>query len=182
MIIHNIQEFIVDGLPICIRPAESEDAAALSPLRVQIDGETENMDREPGEAFLDVPAFERIIEADAANPRNLFLVAVAGGRIAGYARCEGSDLKRLAHKVEFGVCVAKEFWGYGIGKQLLMQAIQWADANGIVKMTLQVLETNEKAIRLYQSFGFEIEGVLRKDKLLADGKYYSTLVMGRLRD
>lgn len=28
-------------------------------------------------------------------------------------------LKRFSHKVEFGVCVLKEYWGYGIGKNLL---------------------------------------------------------------
>jgi ribosomal protein S18 acetylase RimI-like enzyme len=42
-----------------------------------------------------------------------------------------------------------------------------------------VLETNDKAIRLYQNYGFEVEGVLKKDKLLSDGNYYNTIVMGR---
>lgn len=45
----------------------------------------------------------------------------------------GSALKRLAHKVEFGVGVMKEFWGYGIGKNLLQVSIDWADANNIKK-------------------------------------------------
>jgi len=47
------------------------------------------------------------------------------------------------------------------------------------KMTLNVLETNKKAIDLYTKFGFEIEGVLKNDKLLSDGKFYDTVVMGR---
>ena len=60
------------------------------------------------------------------------------------SRCEGSNLKRLSHKVEFGVCILKEFWGYGMGKSLLQQSIHWADENEIKKISLQVLETNEK--------------------------------------
>ncbi|AEN88747.1 Acetyltransferase, GNAT family [Priestia megaterium WSH-002] len=47
------------------------------------------------------------------------------------------------------------------------------------KMTLNVLETNKKAIDLYTKFGFEVEGVLKNDKVLSDGKFYNTVVMGR---
>ena len=42
-----------------------------------------------------------------------------------------------------------------------------------------MLETNEKAIQLYQKLGFELEGILKNDKRLSDGKYYNTVVMGR---
>ena len=173
------QEFEVNGLLYTIRSASIADAQELSALRVQIDGETENMDREPGEAFIDVPGFERIIQMDTESPRNLFLVAIAHNRIVGFSRCEGVNLKRFAHKVEFGVCVLKEFWGYGIGKNLLKQSIKWADAAGIKKMTLSVVETNEKAIDLYKRLGFEIEGILKNDRILADGNYYNAIIMGR---
>ena len=85
----------------------------------------------------------------------------------------------MAHKVEFGVCVLQEYWGYGIGKNLLKKSIQWADSNDIKKITLNVLETNDKAIKLYEKYGFEVEGILTKDKILSDGKYYNTILMGR---
>lgn len=176
------QEFVVNGLHYVIRSAVEKDAQALSEVRLQVDGETENLDREPGEAFLDAAGFEQIIKTDTLSPRNLFLVAVVDERIVGFSRCEGVHLKRLAHKVEFGVGVIQEFWGYGIGKRLLQESIAWADSNGVKKIALQVLETNEKAIKLYSSLGFEVEGVLRKDKLLSDGIYYHTVMMGRLID
>ncbi|WP_407339943.1 GNAT family N-acetyltransferase [Dickeya ananatis] len=92
------------------------------------------------------------------------------------------NLKRFSHKVEFGVCVLKAFWGYGVGSNLLKESIDWADKNKIKKITLNVLETNTTAIALYKKFGFEIEGVLRSDKILSDGEYYNTIVMGRLYD
>lgn len=123
--------------------------------------------------------FEELISRDTESKRNLFLVAVVHNEIVGFSRCEGNELKRFAHKVEFGVCIAQERWGYGIGKELLQQSILWADSAGMKKMTLNVLETNKKAIDLYTKFGFEIEGVLKNDKLLSDGKFYDTVVMGR---
>ncbi|MGG0753070.1 N-acetyltransferase family protein [Brevibacillus laterosporus] len=175
----NKQEFFVNGINYTIRSAIEKDAKDLSELRLQIDGETENLDREKGEAFIDVPGFERIIKTDTENKRNLFLVAVVHDRIVGFSRCEGNHLKRFSHKIEFGVCVLKDFWGYGMGKNLLKESIFWADSNGIKKITLNVLETNDKAIKLYKKLGFEIEGILKKDKLHSDGKYYNTIVMGR---
>ena len=103
-------------------------------------------------------------------------------QIVGFSRCEGSKLKRLAHKVEFGVCILREFWGYGMGKSQLQQSIQWADENEVKKISLQVLEKNEKAIQLYKKLGLEVEGILKNDKKLSDGKYYNTVVMGRFTD
>lgn len=176
------QEYNVNGRAYTIRSAVEKDALALSDVRLQIDGETENLDREQGEAFIDTPGFEQIIKTDTENPRNLFLVAVVDDRIVGFSRCEGNHLKRFAHKVEFGVCVLQDFWGYGIGKNLLKESISWADSTGIKKITLYVLETNDKAVKLYQKLGFEIEGALKNDKVLSDGNYYHTMVMGRFHD
>lgn len=175
------KEFTVRELKYVIRPARREDAASLSKARLQIDGETENLDRERGEAYIDEAGFMELIEEDTASETNLFLVAEADGRIAGFSRCAGNALKRTSHQVEFGVGVLKEYWGWGIGKELLTQSVHWADTNGIKKMTLKVLETNEKAILLYEKHGFAVEGVLRADKLLRDGNYYNTVVMGRIK-
>ncbi|MEQ2526657.1 GNAT family N-acetyltransferase [Robertmurraya yapensis] len=176
------KEYNIKHLHYIIRSAKKKDAKYLSKIRLQIDGETENLDREQGEAFIDESGFKQIIQRDTESTRNLFLVAEVDGRIVGFSRCEGNELKRTIHKVEFGVCVLKEFWGYGIGRNLLEESIQWADSNGIKKIALNVLETNEKAIELYQQFGFEVEGILKKDKFLSDGKYYNTIVMGRFND
>ena len=174
------KDYNIKSLNYTIRSAVDEDAAALSELRLQIDGETENLDREPGEAFIDQKGFQSIIKADTENARNIFLVAETNGRLIGFSRCAGTNLKRFRHKVEFGVGVLEEFWGYGIGKNLLQESISWADENGIMKMTLNVMESNENALRLYEKLGFEVEGILKDDKLLSDGNFYNMIVMGRI--
>lgn len=173
------KKFSRHGLDYVIRSAVVSDAGSLSEVRVLIDGETEHLDRYPGEGFIDATGFADVIENDSTKERNLFLVATVNERIVGYSRCEGTYLRRFAHKVEFGVGVRRNFWGHGIGKNLLLQSTRWADSNGIAKMTLSVLETNAAAVQLYRHCGFEIEGILRRDRLLADKQYYNTLVMGR---
>lgn len=175
-------EFVVNNLRYIIRSANETDAMSLSEVRLQIDGETENLDREKGEAFIDESGFKQIIKEDTESKSNIFLVVEVNERIVGFSRCEGSKLKRFAHKVEFGVCVLREFWGYAIGKNLLQESVQWADLNGVKKISLAVLETNDKAIKLYEKFGFEVEGILKKDKILSDGNYYHTILMGRFHD
>ena len=147
-----------------IRSATDKDAKSLSVIRLQIDGETENLDREKGEAILEQASFKQLIKNDTDNHKNLFLIAEVNGEIVGFSRCEGNHLKRTAHKVEFGVGVLKEYWGFGIGKNLLKESIKWADSNEIKKITLAVLETNVKAIELYRKNGFEVEGILKNDK------------------
>ncbi|GGO01002.1 GNAT family N-acetyltransferase [Saccharibacillus kuerlensis] len=179
MLIHK-QDFKVKGLSYTIRSAVHEDANRLSELRVEIDGETENMDRESGEAFIDPSGFEDIIKSDSKHSKSLFLVVEVEGRIVGFSRCVGNDLKRTRHKVEFGVCVLKNYWGYGMGRNLLKETINWADSNEIKKINLSVLESNKNAIELYKSVGFEVEGLLKNDKLLSDGRYYNTLLMARI--
>lgn len=57
--------FTVRGLTYHIRSASAADAKQLSALRLKIDGETEYLDREPGEAFLDEKAFEALIQEDS---------------------------------------------------------------------------------------------------------------------
>ncbi|TWT07720.1 GNAT family N-acetyltransferase [Planococcus sp. CPCC 101016] len=174
------KEFEKNHLAYTIRSAVEKDAGSLSKLRVQVDGETENLDREKGEAYIDDAGFSKIIREDSKAFNSLFLVAEADGQLAGFSRCAGSQLKRTCHQTEFGIAVLKKYWGYGIGQHLLMESIRWADENQLKKLTLRVLETNIKAIKLYEKHGFEVEGILKKDKLLSDGNYYDTVLLGRI--
>jgi ribosomal protein S18 acetylase RimI-like enzyme len=178
----NPKEFYIHNLRYIVRSAIEKDAKSLSEVRLQIDGETENLDREKGEEYIDESGFKQIIKDDTESISNLFLVAEVDERIVGFSRCEGNKLKRTSHKVGFGVCVLKEYWGYRMGTNLLKESIHWADSNGMKKMTLNVLETNEKAMMTYKKYGFEVEGILNKDKLLSDGNYYNTILMSRFNE
>ncbi|MBC7123627.1 MAG: GNAT family N-acetyltransferase, partial [Pseudothermotoga sp.] len=46
------------------------------------------------------------------------------------------------------------------------------------KIQLEVMANNERAIRLYEKFGFEIEG-RKKKAILLDDEYVDLLVMGK---
>ena len=42
---------------------------------------------------------------------------------------------------------------------LLAEAVAWARESGVAKLELHVFPWNEPALRLYESFGFEREGI-----------------------
>ncbi|QAS52066.1 GNAT family N-acetyltransferase [Halobacillus litoralis] len=176
----NDRDYYHRNLRYTIRSAVENDAGPLSELRLEIDGETENLDREQGEAYINEEGFKDLIRGDTESLNHLFLIAEIDREIVGYSRCECDHLKRFSHKVEFGVGVLRAFWGNGIGRSLLKESIIWSDSNDIRKMTLRVLETNKKAISLYKEYGFEVEGTLKEDRWLSDGIYYNTLLMARL--
>jgi hypothetical protein len=80
------QAFEVKGLTYTIRSARLQDAGQLSALRLQVDGETENLDRVQGEGFIDPAGFAELIAADTDNSRHIFLVAEVQGRLAGFVQ------------------------------------------------------------------------------------------------
>jgi putative acetyltransferase len=63
-----------------------------------------------------------------------------------------------------------------VGRALLEQATAWARSIGVRKLELHVFPWNAPAIALYESFGFEREG-LRKGQYLRDGAPVDAILM-----
>lgn len=165
-----------------IRNVTKADAAELSRLRVEIDGETEFLDREPGEDYMSESDFVDMIQKDLLDEKSLFLVAEVNGKIVGYTRCIGKKLCRFRHLADFGICILQQYCGKGIGKAFLSYVTEWSENVGIEKISLSVVETNFGAIELYKRFGFIQEGLLRHDRKHKDGNYYGTVIMGRVNE
>src|SRR5207302_3707150 len=70
--------------------------------------------------------------------------------------------------------------GQGIGKMLLLTAIDLADKwLNLLRLKVDVYTDNESAIHIYKNFGFEIEGLMRCDSF-RNGIYVDSYLMGRL--
>ena len=71
--------------------------------------------------------------------------------------------------------------GRGIGTALVAALVDAADNwLNLKRLELTVYVDNEPAIRLYKTFGFEVEGTRRADAF-RDGKFVDCLMMARLR-
>ena len=77
----------------------------------------------------------------------------------------------------FGVYVKKEYRGQGIGKKLIESALEIIQKNvNVSKIKLTVNPEQKAAVKLYETFGFEVVGRL-KNELKVDDKFYDELIM-----
>ena len=110
------------------------------------------------------------------------LVAVTeDGRVAGMLGLEVGR-GRAAHSAHLGMMVHPDFHNRGVGSALMAAALNLADDwLNLTRVDLHVYTDNPAAIHLYQKFGFEIEGTLRRFSY-RDGQYIDSYIMARLRE
>ncbi len=170
------------GEQLLIRQAERLDAAAMIEYVRCVAGETEFLSFGREEWRKTVAEEEAIIQKHADAPNQLFLLALIEAEIVGMLNVTGSPKKRLQHNGEFGLTVKKAFWGKGIGRALMDSLLDWARANPIIrKINLMVMVENERAVRMYRRYGFEVEGRIRRD-LNLNGRFHDGYWMGLLID
>lgn len=88
---------------------------------------------------------------------------------------------RLRHSASFGLSVHEDYQGIGVGKALMAAMVDLADNWLMLKrIELGVLDGNEKAFKLYEAFGFEVEGVKRA-AAIRNGEYVNETIMARIR-
>lgn len=159
--------------PLVLRPARPDDALALHALRQQ------------PEVFPYVGALRTDTLEDtrrflgALGPDRHDVVATVAGEVVGQA---GLHVRRgKAHHVGWvGILVAEEWHGRGVGRALMAELLRRADERGLVRLELDVVEDNERAIAWYRRLGFVEEGRKRK-AFDRDGKLLDLVFMARVR-
>ncbi len=114
-------------------------------------------------------------------PDNVFAyVALIDGEIVGNLGFEVSTSPRRRHVASFGMGVKDDVQGKGVGSALLATVIDLADNwLNLKRIEITVYTDNERAIRLYKKFGFEIEGE-SKAYAFRNGEFVSAYHMARL--
>lgn len=85
---------------------------------------------------------------------------------------------KTSHKGNiFGMYVAPETRGQGLGKLLMVELIKKAkDCDGLEQINLTVISENNSTKKLYKSLGFEVYGV-EKNGLKFNGQYFDEDLM-----
>ena len=108
------------------------------------------------------------------------LVATIDEEIVGNCGIHTNPNPRRAHAAMLGIVVQGNWQGRGIGSALLKEAISLADNwLHLLRLELTVFTDNLPAIRLYQKFGFLIEGT-HVGQALRDGLFVDGYSMARL--
>ena len=167
-----------DGPVLVLRDARKADAAELLEFIDKISGETDYLTFGPGEFNTSLEQEEEFVKSHVESENHYFTVAEIDGAIAGTVVFIGGGKPRIRHAGEIGLSVLKKYWGYGVGSALVESLIEWAKSSGIIrKLNLRVRPDNERAVRLYEKFGFVREGVISRDYFF-DGQFYDSIFMG----
>lgn len=139
---------------IIIAKAEPHDAALILEYLKQVGGETDNLTFGAEGLPFSVESEAEFISGMENSSDDIMLVAKDGSKIIGNASLNRLP-RRMKHRGDFAVSVAKEYWNKGIGSQLLHEIINFAKENSFEIIDLQVRSDNLSAIHLYEKFGFK---------------------------
>lgn len=109
--------------------------------------------------------------------RAVMLLAFSGKKLVGISGITMEEHAR-EHVGLFGISVAQEFRGSGVGRLLMEQVITHAkkQIRSLQLIKLEVYENNPVAQKLYQSLGFKKYGILPRS-VKHRGKYVDEVLM-----
>ncbi|CAA9508162.1 MAG: hypothetical protein AVDCRST_MAG67-2555 [uncultured Solirubrobacteraceae bacterium] len=156
------------------RPATADDAEAFGAVIAAVAAEGRWIATEPP-----VDISER-----AANVRNwvdrgggIFVLEDDDGRVVGTLGLHPTGVRGV---VSLGMCIVADARGRGGGRMLMDTAMAWLADSDMHKVELEVWPDNERAISLYERYGFEVEGTRRDHYRRSDGSVRSSVIMARL--
>ena len=144
-----------NGQECTIRNATYEDGQEVSELYAKVHGETDYLLAYSDEHAFDVEGESEFLRGREESGRDIMLLAVVDGKIVANAGISGIGNKdKVKHRAEFGISVEKEYWGLGIGRNLMNVCVECAKKAGYKQLELEVVADNAKACEMYKSAGF----------------------------
>ncbi len=163
-----------DGRKVHVRPSTLDDAEPL----------LDNINRVCAEEvylLMDRVAYDLDAErqwlSEFDGERNVLFVATSGVDIVGQADCHGGEHSKTRHAGLIGIAIRDGWREVGLGEVLMLRILEWMRARGFHKAHLSVFATNTRARRLYESLGFEVEGVRRRQFRIR-GEFADEIIMG----
>ena len=141
-------------MDIRIKKATPSDAAMLLEYLKQVGGESDNLTFGSEGMPFSVEAEAEFISSMENSIDNIMLLAKSDDKIVGCASLNRLP-RRMKHRGDFAISVAKDYWNKGMGSQLLNNIIAFAKENKFEIIDLQVRSDNKSAIYLYEKYGFK---------------------------
>ena len=164
-------------MEIKIREIEVEDYKELWDFMKKVKGETNFLLGYPDEIKLSYEDEKEHIKKVKTSETSNYFVVMKNNKMIGCIGFNGNTARKMKHYGTIGISVLKEYWGRGIATTLLEKLISWSKEKGIKKINLDVFENNERAIKLYEKFGFKLEGCI-EDGIFDGENYINLLVYG----
>jgi ribosomal protein S18 acetylase RimI-like enzyme len=159
---------------VIVRTATRKDTERMARIHAAVAEEGLIATEPPVDVEAVTKRFADAIDGD--GPDAMFVLE-EDGEIVGHA---GVGESATAGVFTFGMTILPEARGLGGGRALLEAIVAHARERGAHKVELEVWPDNARAIALYESAGFEAEGLRRDHYRRRDGTLRSALLMSRL--
>lgn len=152
---YNKTIILKNGTECCLRNGIESDGKAVFDNFNLTHEETDYLLSYPDENSFEAVKEGQFLKEKTESKNEIEIIAVIDGVVAGTAGIEAIGSKyKLKHRAEFGISVAKAFWGLGIGRALMEACIECACNAGYLQLELNVVSDNTRAIAMYESAGF----------------------------
>ncbi len=166
-----------NGIAIEIATATKFDARDIINYLNIVGGESDNLTFGAGNFHISVSQEELYIEKINKENTSRLFVAKIGDEVVSVTSVSGSHKERVLHVVEIGMSVKKAYWGQGIGSLMMEKVIEFVKSLEVVKVIkLETRVDNIPAINLYEKFGFEKGGVVKKG-IKIQNEYHDVVIM-----
>ncbi len=162
-----------DQLEVTLRPVQKKDAAEIVERAKEIVKKGTFIQKE----VVRTAEQEEEFITEMKKNDNMYIVVQLGERVVGIARLIRGELEMKRHVALFRTWMVSEAQGKGIGTKIMEYSLKWAELHKLHKIVLTVFSGNLIATKLYQKFGFTIEGNQR-EQVLIDGEYQDEIFMG----
>jgi len=134
-----------------IRKAEERDKTAVWQIIIEV--------LAAGDTYTDTDSSEDEMNAYWNSPEKHHYVAILDAKVVGALCIKANQPGRGSHVANASYMVSREARGKGVGKQMALWSLDEARRLGFTAMQFNfVVKSNEIAIKLWKSVGFEIIG------------------------
>ena len=170
-------------LDLFLKEADASDAQALLDFFQEVAGESDFMTLGSEGLGMTRQELELFAEKQAQTANQLCLLLYLDQDLVGVLNIAAEQNRALQHIGDIFIVVRKKYWNKGLGRILLEDGIAWAESSGIIrKLDLSVQVRNERAVHLYQSLGFEIEGLRKRGVYTKEGEFIDVYLMAKQID
>lgn len=152
---YNKTILLKNGMECYLRNGTENDGQAVLDNFNLTHGQTDYLLSYPDENSFDVIQETQFLKEKLESENEAEIVAIFNNTIVGTAGIEAIGTRyKIKHRAEFGISVAKEFWGLGIGQALMAACIECARTAGYIQLELNVVAENTRALSIYKKAGF----------------------------
>lgn len=166
-----------NGTSAVLRSPRPEDAQALLDYMKITSGETPYLLRTPEECTMTLAQEEAFLANTIRQPFDVMLLCFVEGELAGNCRIVRHNKRKNMHRADVMIALYQKYWNLGIGTAMFREMIALAESWGLMQLELEVIEGNDRAMRLYRKMGFETVAARPNAIRLPDGTMLKEFIM-----